>query len=89
MNHAGHSIFILSSDREAVPAVTHGDYRIHQRGAQRSVDHGSQLRMNPFSGSIDLSSDLAQFRTRVVTDLIFGEDAAPDIRRESRHRVQQ
>ena len=71
------SVFCLYRNTVAVSA--HGYDRILQISAQGTVDHTGQGRMYLIVHLADGAADMLQSAACVVADLVFFENAAPDL----------
>ena len=79
MYHPRNLSFVFCLDRNAVASVSHGNNGILQIIAGTSVYKRGELCMDPVSGNLHVSSNLAEVAACIITDLIFWEDASADL----------
>ena len=80
--------FIFCLDGDTVAVAAQGDHVVLQIGGVGRVDHLCQLLMNFVPGHLHFPAHFAKGRGGVVCDLFLGENAAPDLRRQGRDRIQ-
>ena len=88
MDQALHLSAVLCLHGQAVPIAAHGDDRILEIGAQRSVYKACQCRVYLVVDPIYVPADSLQRRAGVVADLILGDDASFNLVRERCERLQ-
>ena len=71
MYHTRNLSFVFCLDRNAVASVSHGNNRILQIIAGTSIYKRGELCMDPVSGNLHVSSNLAEVAACIITDLIF------------------
>ena len=79
MYHTRNLSFVFCLDRNAVASVSHGNNGILQIIAGTSVYKRGELCMDPISGNLHVSSNLAEVAACIITDLIFRENASSDL----------
>ena len=79
---------VFCFDRDTVTVAAHGDDRILQTGAQRSVYQTVQRRMDLVIESVDAPADSLQRTAGIVADLLLADDAALDFICKERQRLQ-
>ena len=82
MDHARNLAFMLCLYRNTVTAVSHGDDSILQIGAGTAVYNGIELAVDLVIGIFHGAAHLTKPGTRVVRNLLLGEDTAPYLSRQ-------
>ena len=87
MHHARHLRLVLCLDRQAVPALPHGDDSLLQIAAA-GIEDGIQLGVHPPLHGLHLASDLLKSGACIIRHLIFCQNAPADLICHRRQRVQ-
>ena len=79
---------VLGLDRDAVAVAPHGDDTVLEVGGVGRIDHFRELLVDFVAGQLDFPPDLAQGGRGVVRHLVLGDDAAADLGRQGRDRIE-
>ena len=88
MDHSIHLVSVFGLDRDTVTVSAHGDDRILQIGAQRSVDKIRQRRVHLIIQGANAAADTLQSTAGIVADLVLPLDTAFNLCGKRRQRFQ-